>query len=111
MNKLSESIINAEKAIKLAENHLTKNKEVEEALSKAKSNYAYWVGYAYWVEEDEALKEETKRCLEGALKYLDEITPKAPDKDTIGFLKIVFGEDFEEVEEGRKLIREAFETA
>ncbi len=119
LNKLFEAITNTEKAIELAEEQKKaaealsaedQKKEVEEVLSAAKINYAYWVGYAYWV--DENLKEEARKRRDKALQYLDEFPPDAATQDTKGFLKIVFGETFKEVEEGRKLIREAmFEQA
>ena len=101
------------KEIELLQNELASMKGVtaedlklknnlEEELEKAKNEFVYWVCEA---------KDESK--LEQASKYLQEIDceSSAAAMDTLGFFKIVFGKDRDEIDKGREFIKKAVDIA
>ncbi len=106
LGRLPEALKFTEEAIKLAEEG-----KAAGPLLAAKSNFAYYVGYMSWMDEDFKKKARENGYLEKALEYLREISKEAHNEDTEGFLKIAFGESFDEVEQGRKLIKGAHEKA
>lgn len=69
-------------------------------LDTTMNQFVYWVCDA----RDENLKET-------ASGYLDELGDSIANRDTLGFFKIVFGGSTVEIDEGRRLIREARELA
>jgi len=106
LGRSREALNCTETALKLAE-----ESNALGPLRGAKSNLAYYIAYMSWVDEEFKKNARESGYLQKALQYMNEISKEAPNEDTEGFLKIVFGESFDEVEEGRILIKGARDKA